>query len=95
LWGYLRDGPRFCALAAADPVPTRGSLYVALAEGDEARRCRGRSLFAAKIPEGELAALQDVTDGGFALGCGRFQRQIAAMAGRGTPAAGVLRVTSA
>jgi putative transposase len=72
------------ALGAADAVITPHRLYLALAEGDEARRSHYRSLFADEIPEGELAALREATNGGFALGSDRFQRQIAAIAGRRT-----------
>jgi putative transposase len=66
----------------ADPVITPRPLCLALAEGDEACRSRYRSLLAEEIPEGELAALRDATNGGFALGSDRFQRQIAAMVGQ-------------
>jgi hypothetical protein len=44
------------------------------------------ALFADEIPEGEPAALRDATNGEFALGSDRFQRQIAAMVGAPNPA---------
>jgi putative transposase len=59
-------------------------LYLALAEADETRRSHYRSLFVDEIPEGALAALREATNGAFALGSDRFQRQIAAMVGRRT-----------
>ena len=43
-----------------------------------------RNLFADAIPEVDLTALRDATNGGFVLGTDRFQRQIAAMVGRRT-----------
>ncbi len=81
---YPWSSYRCNALGTTDPVIAPHPLYLDLAEGDEARRSRYRNLFAEEIREGELAALRDATNGGFALGSDRFQRQIAAMVGRRT-----------
>jgi putative transposase len=81
---YPWSSYRCNALGAADPVITPHSLYLALADGDEARRAQYRSLFAEQISESELAALRGATNCGFALGSDRFQRQIAAIVGRRT-----------
>jgi len=81
---YPWSSYRCNALGAADPVITPHPLYLALAEGDEARRAHYQSLFAEEIPEAELSALRGATNGGFALGSDRFQLQIAAMVGRRT-----------
>jgi putative transposase len=56
----------------------------ALAETDDARRTAYRTLFADALPEAVLTAIRDATNGGFALGNERFQRQIALMVGRRT-----------
>jgi hypothetical protein len=72
------------ALGTADPVIAAHALYTALGDSDDARRSRYRSLFADPIPEPEMTALRDATNGGFVLGCDRFQRQIAVMVGRRT-----------
>jgi hypothetical protein len=72
------------ALGVGDPVVVPHSIYCALAEGEEARRARYLNLFADEIPEGDLTAIRDATNGAFALGSERFQRQIASMVGRRT-----------
>jgi putative transposase len=81
---YPWSSYRCNALDAADPVVFPHSIYRGLAEGDEARRTRYRSLFADEVPEADLVAIRDATNGGFSLGSDRFQRQIAAMVGRRT-----------
>jgi hypothetical protein len=43
---------------------------------------RAAIFFAEDIPEAELAALRDATNGGFAQGSDPFQRQTATMVGR-------------
>jgi putative transposase len=81
---YPWSSYRCNALGVGDPVVVPHSIYCALAEGEEARRARYLSLFADEIPEGDLTAIRDATNGGFALGSERFQRQIASMVGRRT-----------
>jgi putative transposase len=81
---YPWSSYRCNALGAADPVITPHPVYLALAEGEEARRSQYRSLFAEEIREAELATLRGATNGGSALGSVRFRRQIAAMVGRRT-----------
>jgi hypothetical protein len=72
------------ALAIDDPVVVAHSIDCALAEGEQARRARYLSRFADEIPKGDLTAIRDATNGAFALGSERFQRQIASMVGRRT-----------
>jgi len=81
---YPWSSYRCNALGNADPIVAAHPLYLALAETQEARRPVYRALFADRIPEDTLGALRDATNGGFALGSPRFQRQIAAMLGRRT-----------
>ena len=81
---YPWSSYRCNALGLADPVVTAHPLYLTLGERDAERRSRYRGLFADEIPENEIAALRGATNGGFALGSDRFQRQIAAMVGRRT-----------
>jgi putative transposase len=81
---YPWSSYRCNALGTADPVVGPHSIYCALAEGEDMRRARYRSLFADEIPEVDLTAIRDATNGGFALGSDRFQRQIAKMVGRRT-----------
>jgi len=59
-------------------------LYVGLAETDAARRTAYRDLFAKAIAQDMLTEIRTATNGGFALGGERFQREIAAMLGRRT-----------
>jgi putative transposase len=72
------------ALGVGDPVVVPHSIDCALAEGEQARRARYLSRFADEIPERDLTAIRDATNGAFALGSERFQRQIASMVGRRT-----------
>jgi putative transposase len=81
---YPWSSYRCNALGVGDPVVVPHSIYCALAEGEEARRARYLNLFADEIPEGDLTAIRDATNGAFALGSERFQRQIASMVGRRT-----------
>jgi putative transposase len=59
-------------------------LYVVLAETDEARRAAYRNLFAEAITHDVLTEIRTATNGGFALGGERFQREVAVMIGRRT-----------
>jgi putative transposase len=81
---YPWSSYRCNAGGAADPVVTPHLVYLALAEDDESRRSSYRGLFTDVIPEGALTAIRDATNGGFVLGCQRFQRQIATVLGRRT-----------
>jgi putative transposase len=72
------------ALGVGDPLVVPHAIDRALAEGEQARRARDPSLCADEIPEGDLTAIREATNGGFALGSARFQRPIAAMVGRRT-----------
>jgi putative transposase len=69
------------ALGEAHPVLAPHPVYSALAEAEETRRACYRRLFADEIPEADLTAIRDSTNGGFVLGNERFQRQIASMVG--------------
>jgi uncharacterized DUF497 family protein len=55
-----------------------------LGETDEARRAAYRGLYAEALAEDLLTEIRNATNGGFALGGERFQREIAAMLGRRT-----------
>jgi putative transposase len=79
---YTWSSYRCNALGRADPVVAPHPIYCGLAESKEARRACYRILFADEIPEADLTAIRDATNGGFVLGSERFQRQIAAMVGR-------------
>jgi len=81
---YPWSSYRYNALGDADTVVGPHPLYLDLSENEETRRPHYRNLFADEISEGELTALRAATNGGFAPGSQRFQRQIAAMAGRRT-----------
>lgn len=81
---YPWSSYRCNALGEADPIVAAHPLYLALADTQETRRSAYRDLFSDRIPEDVLVALRDATNGGFALGSPRFQRQIAAMLGRRT-----------
>jgi len=71
-------------LGDVDPVLAPHPIYSALGETEDARRACYRSLFADEIPEADLNAIRDSTNGGFVLGNERFPRQLAAMVGRRT-----------
>jgi putative transposase len=81
---YPWSSYRCNALGVSAPVVAPHSIYCALADGEEGRRARYRALFSDEIPEAELTAIRDATNGGFTLGSDRFQRQIASMVGRRT-----------
>ena len=60
------------------------TLHSTLGETEAARQLAYRALFADALPDAMLRAIRDATNGGFALGNERFQRQIAVMVGRRT-----------
>jgi putative transposase len=76
-WSSYRSN----ALGAPDPLLTPQPLYVGLGETDEARRTAYRDLFAEALAPDVLTEIRTATNGGFALGGERFQREIAAMLG--------------
>jgi putative transposase len=81
---YRWSSYRAHALGAPDRVLTPHALYLGLARSDEARRAAYRELFAEAIAGDTLTEIRTATNGGFALGGERFQREIAAMLGRRT-----------
>jgi putative transposase len=72
------------ALGIPDPVLTAHPLYASLGETDEARHAAYRSLFVDALAEDMLREIRAATNGGYALGGARFQREIATMLGRRT-----------
>ncbi len=70
------------ACGTADPLVTPHALYLALAANAPARREAYRDLFAETPDDEFVEALRATTNGGWALGSERFQRQIAAIAVR-------------
>jgi putative transposase len=81
---YPWSSYRANAIGAPDPLLTPPPLYVGLAETGEARRAAYRDLFAEAIAQPVLTEIRTATNGGYALGDERFQREIAAMLGRRT-----------
>jgi putative transposase len=82
--GYPWSSYRANAFGQVDAVVSPHPLYWALAETDEARRTACRTLFADILPDAVLTTIRDATNGGFALGNERFQRQVALMVDRRT-----------
>jgi putative transposase len=81
---YPWSSYRANALGAPDPLLTPHPLHVVLAETDEARRAAYRNLFAEAITQDVLTEIRTATNGGFALGGERFQREVAVRIGRRT-----------
>jgi putative transposase len=81
---YPWSSYRANALGVPDPLLTPHPLYDGLAETDEARRAAYLDLFAEAIAQDVLTEIRTATNGGFALGGKRFQREIAVMLGRRT-----------
>jgi len=81
---YPWSSYRANALGHRDPVVSPHPLYTTLGEADAPRQLAYRALFADASPDAVLRAIRDATNGGFALGNERFQRQIAVMVGRRT-----------
>jgi putative transposase len=83
---HPRDYPfssyRANALGEADALVSPHPLFQRLGCGAEARQQAYRDLFRAKLDENFVAALRAATNGGWALGDERFQRQIAEAARR-------------
>ena len=74
------------ACVTADPLVTPHALYLALGADASERREAYRALFAEAPGDEFVEALRAATNGGWALGSERFQRQIAAIgARRATP----------
>lgn len=78
---YPWSSYRANALGHRDPVVSPHPLYSALGETEAARQLAYRALFADALPDAMLGAIRDATNGGFALGNERSQRQIAVMVG--------------
>ncbi|WP_295584808.1 transposase [uncultured Lamprocystis sp.] len=72
------------ALGQADALVTPHPLLLDLAPSEEARRIAYRQLFADELTTETLQRLRASTNGGFVLGSGAFERQIAGMVGRRT-----------
>jgi putative transposase len=81
---YPWSSYRANALGVPDPLLTPHPLYAGLGETDEARRAVYRNLFVEALAPDVLTEIRTATNGGFALGDERFQREIAAMLGRRT-----------
>ncbi len=81
---YPWSSYRANALGVPDPLLMPHPLYDGLAETDEARRAAYLDLFAEAIAQDVLTEIRTATNGGFALGGERFQREIAVMLGRRT-----------
>ncbi|WP_295455500.1 transposase [uncultured Thiodictyon sp.] len=81
---YPSSSYRANALGVPDTLLTPHPLYASLGETDEARRAPYRDLIATAIAQDVLREIRTATNGGFALGSERFQREIAAMLGRRT-----------
>ena len=81
---YPWSSYRANALGVPDTLLTAHPLYASLGETDEARRAAYRDLVATAIAQDVLTEIRTATNGGFALGSERFQREIAAMLGRRT-----------
>jgi putative transposase len=76
---YPRSSYRANALGAPDPLPIPHPLYAGLGETDEARQAADRGPFADALAQDVPTEIRTATNGGFALGGERFQREIAAM----------------
>ena len=81
---YPWSSYRANALGHRDPVVSPHPLYTALDENEAPCQLAYGALFADALPDAMLRAIRDATNGGFALGNERFQRQIAVMVGRST-----------
>jgi len=79
---YRWSSYRFHALGTADPLVTPHPLYMALGRGGAERQAAYRGLFRETLDAAFLDDLRAATQGGWALGDARFQRRIAAAAGR-------------
>ena len=83
---HPRDYPwssyRAHADGTKDALASDHPLYRRLGKTASERQQEYRSLFRGKLPEAFVEALRAATNGGWALGGERFQKQIAKMAGR-------------
>ncbi len=81
---YHWSSYRANALGGADPIVTPHAVYRELAPSAEARRRAYCRLFEDELRAETLQRLRECTNGGFVLGSGKFEQQIAAMVGRRT-----------
>jgi putative transposase len=81
---YPWSSYRANALGGADPIVTPHALYRELGPSEEARRRVYRSLFEDELSSEILQRLRECTNGGYVLGSGQFEQQIASMVGRRT-----------
>src|SRR5438105_227957 len=83
---HPRDYPwsswRAHALGAADPLVSHHALYRALGRSAADRQKAYRALFRQALDTGFVDALRQATNGGWALGDRRFQREVAKAARR-------------
>jgi REP-associated tyrosine transposase len=70
------------AHGATDPLVSAHDLYRRLGANQAARQAAYRALFRAALDDDFLEALRAATNGGWALGDARFQRQVADALGR-------------
>jgi len=80
--GYRWSSHAANAAGAADPLVRPHPLYLALGTIAAARQPAYRALFDVALDDGFIAELRAATNGGWALGSERFQRQIATALGR-------------
>jgi putative transposase len=80
--GYRWSSHAANAAGAADALVQPHPLYLALGATAATRQAAYRALFDVALDDGFVADLRAATNGGWALGCERFRRQIAAALGR-------------
>ncbi len=81
---YPWSSYRANALGEADALIRAHALYLALGTTEQARLAAYRRLFEDQLSAELLEKLRAGTNGGFVIGSGRFERQIAVMVGRRT-----------
>ncbi|MCK7582340.1 MAG: transposase [Chromatiales bacterium] len=81
---YPWSSYRTNALGRADALIRPHGRYLELGETEAARLGAYRSMFEDQLSADLLQKLRDGTNGGFVIGSGRFERQIAVMVGRRT-----------
>src|SRR6266568_8682797 len=79
---YHWSSYRAHAHGATDPLVSTHDLYRRLGANQTARQAAYRALFRAELDDDFLEALRAATNGGWALGDVRFQRQVADALGR-------------
>lgn len=70
------------ALGMADHLVTPHPVYLAIARDETARRTAYTRLFKTVLTDGELQAIREATNGGWALGGPAFQKTVETLTGR-------------